>query len=148
MICKDCHVDKPKDLFYARDTACKECRIAMRKQYYAANKEEHKIRCRKYYANNKEHLDELRRQYERKRRYGLTQQQYELLLEKQAGQCAICHSVDNGHKASLEVDHDHITGKVRGLLCNKCNQGIGLLQDSEALLKNAIIYLSAASDPE
>lgn len=59
-------------------------------------------------------------------------------------QCVIC-----GKQEALVVDHDHVTGKIRGLLCNKCNMGIGLLQDDPMLLEFARIYLLANSeDPD
>jgi hypothetical protein len=82
-----------------------------------------------------------------KRRYGITLAGYNALLEKQGGVCAICHQPQrethkNGKAYMLAVDHDHSTGKVRGLLCNKCNQALGALSDSVTLLQRAIDYLT------
>jgi len=73
-------------------------------------------------------------------------QQYRALLIKQKGKCAICRK-DFGHisclglKAKLAVDHDHETGRVRGLLCGKCNRGLGWFGDDPKLLRRAADYL-------
>jgi hypothetical protein len=77
--------------------------------------------------------------------YGLTVERYEALLAAQDGKCAICGTTDpgNGH-SRMPVDHDHGTGRVRGLLCHPCNQAIGLLGDDMELLKKAIHYLERA----
>lgn len=76
--------------------------------------------------------------------YGLTLQEYELWREKQQGVCAIC-KLPCATGKSLSVDHDHHTGKVRGLLCMMCNTAIGKLGDSVELLKNAIEYLEGGA---
>ena len=76
------------------------------------------------------------------RDYGLTVAQYEQMLAKQEGKCAICGELPKTGRR-LYVDHDHTTGLVRGLLCNRCNAGIGLMQESLDLLQRAIRYLSA-----
>jgi hypothetical protein len=75
--------------------------------------------------------------------HGLTLEQYENILKSQNGVCAICKSSDSKTKGigRFCVDHDHLTGEIRGLLCASCNRGIGLLGDKVELLKNAIKYL-------
>lgn len=79
-----------------------------------------------------------------KRAYGLGFKEYEEMLFKQNGVCAICSGEPpkNQHKTRLNVDHCHSTGKVRGLLCDACNRAIGLLKDSPDLLNKAISYLA------
>lgn len=89
------------------------------------------------------------REVQLKREYGLTMQEYNALLEKQSGLCALCKSAETtvrktGSKAALSVDHDHNTGKVRGLLCTPCNRGIGFLRDSIDLLEAAVVYLKVS----
>lgn len=75
--------------------------------------------------------------------YGLTLEEYGSLFVAQAGACAICKRHEDLPGAGLlVVDHDHATGKVRGLLCSKCNAAIGLLGDSVRNLASAILYLS------
>lgn len=65
---------------------------------------------------------------------------YKMMLDLQCNSCAICKLPENGK--DLSVDHDHSNGRVRGLLCNKCNTGIGMFFDNTNLLKNAIDYLN------
>lgn len=70
-------------------------------------------------------------------RYGLSRQKFDEMVRAQFGRCAICGKTD----PRLVVDHDHETGRVRGLLCVNCNQGIGQLGDDIARLQLAIEYL-------
>ena len=75
-----------------------------------------------------------------KRRYGISALDYDALLKAQNSVCAICSSLNrNGNR--LSVDHDHKTGKVRGLLCSKCNHGIGIFNDEVLRVKSAMEYL-------
>jgi hypothetical protein len=73
------------------------------------------------------------------RSYGIQVDEFNEMMLDQDGKCYIC-SGDNGLIA-LCIDHDHKTGKVRGLLCNRCNRGLGLFQDEPALLIRAVDYL-------
>jgi len=73
------------------------------------------------------------------RKYKITLEQYNELFEKQNGRCAICKQKPT--KRRLDVDHNHKTGKVRGLLCLACNAGIGQLDDDINILQEAINYL-------
>ena len=66
---------------------------------------------------------------------------YEFMLEKQGGVCAICKNKCSTGRA-LAIDHDHETKKVRGLLCGKCNRGLGLFNDSSGRLFAAASYLA------
>ena len=75
-------------------------------------------------------------------KHGLSIADYDELLEKQDGVCAICGKPETyKENQNLAVDHDHETGRVRGLLCRKCNLGIGQLQDDPSLLWKALEYL-------
>ncbi len=78
------------------------------------------------------------------RRFGITQEQYEAILKKQDGLCAICSKPQGSgtnQDKRLAVDHDHKTGKIRGLLCTNCNPGLGFFKDDIVFLKRAIEYL-------
>jgi hypothetical protein len=78
-----------------------------------------------------------------KNRYGITEEQYDEMYEKQNGKCAICFKpAELKSKKRLNVDHDHSTGKVRGLLCSSCNRGLGLFEDSKDVLISAQHYLT------
>ena len=76
-----------------------------------------------------------------KQRYGLTIQQLEILWKQSKGLCAICSQPN-----PVCIDHDHNTKKVRGLLCKKCNTGIGMLRDDRLMLARALAYLVKHSD--
>jgi hypothetical protein len=79
----------------------------------------------------------------RLKKYGLTSGDYEGMLSAQGGKCALCGLPDvTGRR--LAVDHSHATGRVRGLLCHRCNTGIGLLGDNPELLRRGAEYLDAA----
>ena len=85
-----------------------------------------------------------------KYRYGISVEQFNLIREKQDSRCAICKTELEIKKDSTfrskkaAVDHCHVTGKIRGLLCSSCNKGLGLFYDNEALLASAIEYLEAS----
>ena len=84
------------------------------------------------------------REYDLMKSYSITVDDYNRMFESQYGKCAICgtsSSVESSRKKYLCVDHNHETGKVRGLLCDKCNRGIGLLNDDIQTLISAIKYL-------
>jgi hypothetical protein len=83
----------------------------------------------------------------RLKKFGLTKNQYEQMFENQDGKCAICHNAEvavvNGKVKQLSIDHCHNTNFVRGLLCQRCNLGIGYFNDNYLLLDNALEYLIA-----
>jgi len=85
--------------------------------------------------------------YSIKTRYDMSVEDYETLLNKQNGVCAICGSESSGHKSKnrLSVDHCHSTGKVRGLLCSHCNSALGHFKDSPILISKALDYLNGSS---
>lgn len=69
--------------------------------------------------------------------YGLTEKQFQAMLKKQKGLCAICSTEMN----PPNIDHDHTTGRVRKLLCKHCNWGLGQFKDDPRLLAYALVYL-------
>lgn len=78
-------------------------------------------------------------------KFGLSTEEYNDMLLSQNGLCAICDKVETfkfkGEIKNLCIDHNHETGEVRGLLCHKCNLGIGHLEDDKEILQKAIEYL-------
>lgn len=80
------------------------------------------------------------RDYYYRRTFGMSADDFDALLEKQGGGCAICEPKPE-REASLHVDHHHDTGVIRGILCLGCNQGIGQFQDDPELLERAAAYL-------
>jgi hypothetical protein len=109
------------------------------KAYYQANQEriksqkkEYRARCGIVYDNQRRYANHL------KQNFGLTVQDFNRLSKLQNGCCAICGEQP---KRKLHVDHCHTTGKIRGLLCQRCNMGLGNFCDSPELLVKAIAYL-------
>lgn len=88
-----------------------------------------------------------RRKETLKHNYGITPEDYDKLLVEQNGLCAICGANEpgRGHQ-HFSVDHDHETGVVRGLLCNNCNRGLGLLGDNIEGIKRALNYLQTTQE--
>lgn len=74
--------------------------------------------------------------------YGLSREEWLLMLASQDGRCAICQRATT---ATLHVDHDHTTGRIRGLLCRNCNVALGLFRDDAEALTRAAAYLGARS---
>ena len=79
-------------------------------------------------------------------RYGITKEDYLLLFQNQEGCCKICNVNQLDLKRPLVVDHCHASMKVRGLLCDNCNNGLGKFKDNTDFLKNAINYLEKTKD--
>lgn len=85
------------------------------------------------------------RAIERRRRYGISPEEFDRLYAEQKGECGVCSKkIFDGSgqgRDALAVDHDHKTGKIRGLLCAVCNRGLGMFEDSPERLEKAAIYL-------
>jgi hypothetical protein len=78
--------------------------------------------------------------------YGITHAERDLLLARQGNRCAICRTdTPRGRRKEWNIDHDHRTGAVRGLLCNSCNGAIGLLKDDPDIIVRAAEYLRNAA---
>lgn len=80
-----------------------------------------------------------------KRLYDVSPEQYDEMFAKQNGVCAICGLPETGKREYLCVDHDHASGRVRGLLCHDCNIGLGKFKDDATRLNKAIWYLGLTS---
>ena len=100
---------------------------------------------RNYYQKRREYYVALNVSNGRKRRYGLTEDTYQQMLQDQNSLCYICNEPETGYSRSkvkqLSVDHCHKTGKVRKLLCDRCNRGLGHFQDNVLLMEKAVRYL-------
>lgn len=78
--------------------------------------------------------------------YGITIEEYEAILKKQGGVCAACSEFNvASNKTRMPLDHCHVTGKIRGILCNRCNRGLGLLGEDINRLSGLIRYLKEYS---
>lgn len=128
--CSKCHEAKKASAFYKSQwengSWCKECE-------------------RLNYANNSDKV----RWQRILQAYGLSQADYTTMLERQGGVCAICKNPEKAQRFKfLAVDHDHSTNKIRGLLCHRCNAGLGNFNDVTRLLREAADYLENHSVSE
>lgn len=126
---------------------CSKCKKALTFDYFRENKrylDGYTSWCKACHNDhNKIYYIEKKRWKDIEKRYNLTKKQYLEMEEKQLGLCACCHQKPNKRSQSgtLVVDHCHQTGTVRGLLCSKCNAGIGFFDDNPDLLQLAALYL-------
>ena len=123
--CTRCGETLPLDLFKQRASGryrseCNDCKSSTDRKYYLRNKDRMKDKSLQ-------------------KTYGITTRDVEKLKVEQDYKCAICGEEESGR--GLFVDHDHETGKVRGLLCHHCNVALGMAKDSVETLKNMIRYL-------
>lgn len=114
--------------------------LAYKRTNYSRNKAKFCARSRINYREK----PEIRLRADLKARYDMSLEEFERLLAEQNGVCAICGLPEMGKFSRLSVDHSHESGLIRGLLCNRCNMGLGMLQDSQKTLKAAIRYLERA----
>ncbi len=120
---------------YGKHSHCKKCTNANRVKWGKENPE-----------SQKKIQNKVSYKYRLKKRYGITIDQYRSMLKLQDNKCAICNNEEkvirkNGRVMQLSIDHDHITGKARELLCMACNNVIGRANDSTYILLRAILYL-------
>lgn len=112
---------------------------AKSKAWREANPERAKANRKRNYEANKDRDKAYSTMLNRLRRTGVTVEQYQTKLLEQHGVCAICSGTDT---KALAADHCHITGRFRGLLCSKCNRGLGYFNDDVDMLYVAIDYLN------
>lgn len=121
---------------------CKVCEHERKRIWRRNNLDKVNSRARQWTARNPDKV----REKLLKDNYGMTLAEYDALLIRQKGLCAICKQPSKdmmkGKVKALAVDHDHKTGKIRGLLCKNCNVGLGSFADSVKNLKEAITYLA------
>lgn len=142
--CSRCKLNKPFSAFHKNAkkhdllrSDCKDCRNKYRREFRQKNKEQFLK-----YENTKEFKDKQFKQI-LKREYGLTIEEFNSMLSNQKGLCKLCGKAERHRtKKKLSIDHCHITGKVRGLLCHRCNVFLGLIGEDVAVLNNAIEYLA------
>ena len=114
-------------------------RRAQSRKYSAEHREEFNTRGRKYRIEYPEKVSIGQRKSKLLHKYGITMEDYDKMFMTQHGRCAICGCPPNGKR--LYIDHDHNGGKVRGLLCHKCNSMLGYARDDVAILAKAQDYL-------
>jgi hypothetical protein len=135
-------IDKVNKKYYAEH---KEEQTEYKRNWYLKNQERRKLRASEIYHSKG---ISVKRQNNLMANYNLSLEGYNKLFQVQSGCCAICKRHQSEFKKALCVDHDHKTGKIRGLLCQKCNQGLGLFNDNVLLLREAILFLEITNKGE
>jgi hypothetical protein len=140
--CKKCERDLPIDSFGKRSASpdgkmyeCKECVIKKAVKWAKENPKKFKETQKKYLAT--ESAKRYKKNWRLQNSFGISLDEYEKMCANQYNKCAIC-----AEEVSLNVDHCHSNGHIRGLLCGCCNRAIGLLRDDVKILQSAINYLS------
>jgi len=137
--CNVCRTPKPLTEFNAykgrsrdgKGYTCRACVSKRMKRYYKENKEQIKARYRDWCKRNPERVKELFRRYHLRAKYGISPEEWRAMWMRQKGQCGLCRqAMQPRGKGRLVacVDHDHLTGKVRGLLHSKCNSTLGNIE--------------------
>lgn len=153
--CSKCSEEKPLDAFGfskmhkgGRRSECRDCVNARHRERYHSDPDFRK----RLLASSKRHADANPEVWKRRylmRVYNITLEEYNAVLDRQGGVCGICGNAEEiknpsaKKQSSLAVDHCHETGKIRGLLCFKCNTGIGALGDTVESLEKALDYLKS-----
>lgn len=116
-----------------------------RKAYMEENKERYKEYSKKYLEEHKEEIALKKRAVYYKKKFGITLEEFNKLVEEAGGKCSICEKFFDSTKreTSAVVDHCHKTGKIRGVLCNNCNAALGALGDSVERLQIVYDYLKS-----
>lgn len=128
---------------FQRSAWCRKCHSIHSSKWNKEHPKRAKENYNNWKANNPENKKKADhssgRKWRLKSTYGITENDFRSMFEKQNGRCKICNSDNNGKR--LHIDHNHTTGKVRALLCSKCNHGLGLFQEDILILEKAIVYL-------
>lgn len=155
IVCGRCKAEKDSTEYYSSNysksgllTTCKSCEIEKKKAWIARNPEKHAIAMKhgkeKYNKKYPERVAAQSRNTKLKKKYAIEGRDYSEMMSKQNGVCAICFKKEHGRH--MAIDHDHSSGCVRGILCSKCNTGIGGFRDSVDVLERALQYLMNHSD--
>lgn len=140
-ICLTCKQPDKEFYDYEHEKSCKECMSAARRAHYKAKRDSVLKRVRKYRKGNPDKIKHTKLM----QTYGISFAEYNVILASQNGVCAVCEreerAIWRGQKTRLAVDHDHSTGAVRGLLCQKCNRALGLLEENVRHMARLIEYI-------
>jgi len=144
-ICKKCKKTKaPSEFYYQprnkKDGLWSECK----KCCYQRTVESRKDPKKKEMWRKWDDISKFRR---RLKKHNMTEEQFKELISQSKNKCAICEKEDINYPPKLNIDHNHITGKLRELLCPRCNRSIGLFHERIDLLESAISYLKKHSKP-
>lgn len=142
-----CKEEKPRSVYRVRSggkkdghthSYCRPCEL-----------EYNRKKAKRFWDNNpeyRERMKEVNRRTTLRRYYGISVEEYDSLLERQGGVCAICGGPPVGKRKYLDVDHCHDSGEIRALLCSPCNVTLGYMQDNPVRLRAAADYVERHRD--
>lgn len=157
--CSKCNEDKPLTLFYkdkngkgGHRAVCADCDIRKAKIWNVSNKEAHVEHERRHRTDNKDSVKSNKQKYitnnpksiknsALKFSYGITIEQYQVMLKSQQESCAICNINQSELTKALCVDHCHKTGKIRALLCRQCNSALGFIKENIEAAQKLVEYI-------
>lgn len=148
--CKVCEDIKDESEFYRYESGslyarCKKCQNEYSVAWTQEHPDKNRTRSRKYKSENRPLVLKSLRRGRLMREYGITQEQYDEMHERQNGLCAICGKPETatlkGRIKRLSVDHNHTTGEVRKLLCGRCNAAVGFVNEDLSILDKMRKYL-------
>jgi hypothetical protein len=134
--------EKQKQYFQEYYLKNKDKRNEQSAKWRKSNKEKCKEYVYRWRNNNRMKTHKIDKRAHLKNRHGITSEGYTKMLLNQNGCCEICGKPHTDYKRSFHVDHNHLTGNIRGLLCVRCNAGIGYFKDNTDLLEKAKLYLT------
>jgi hypothetical protein len=135
--------------YYCKDCLAKQREIRFAAQRAAARSRKTEPKTKKLYVPFTPEKKAQQRRWYLWRKYRISEADYDEALRRQNGLCAICKSPEpGGRRECFVVDHDHESGQVRGLLCIKCNIGIGFFKDNTDVMLSAIAYLAEWKEVE
>ncbi len=132
---------KQRERWRCRSQSQKESDSLKRSAYRAQHRNEQKVYGQAHYQRNRQNLVKRKRSNKLRFKYGITPEEFDSLLKKQGGHCAVCDRTIEEDGRHLSVDHDHETGRLRGILCAKHNHALGLCGDDPKILIELALYL-------
>ena len=152
-ICSKCKELKPMDNFHndiskrdKKHSQCKSChsnRIKLKRKTNIEWVRAERIKSKEYRINNSEQFKKTIRNSTLKKKYGINIEQYNEIFKNQGYVCAICGSDKPRGYGRMCVDHNHLTGKIRGILCQPCNTSIGKMMENPNLIRKLALYVES-----
>jgi len=150
---KFCSFCRKKEKFTPKGLRCKKCVRVYSRKHYKKNRKKYIAYSKRWAKENPERIKEISGNHRKNNKecyqnsqlkylYGIGLKKVKEMKKKQKGRCLIC--LTSFRKKTPQVDHDHKTGKIRGLLCGKCNRALGLLGDNPTILRTAYEYIRAS----
>lgn len=147
-VCNPCKKARAAEYKAANLEAVRARAAANARRRYAKDPESQRLATKRWREANPEKRKQAFRSWYMQKQYGLDEVGYQAMLLAQGSACAICRSAEPRGKGTFHVDHDHRTGRVRKLLCHRCNTVLGTLDDDPALIEAMLAYVKEHAGEE